>query len=472
MDGQDQREVQIREPVPPENWYSNVSLQEAKSFIRSNLEGAARSFIAIGYYLKQIRDRELFREEGFETVWDFAMEEYGISKSTASRYMKMNDRFSKDGNSPEIQERYQGFGKSQLQEMLSLDEEQLEQVTPADRVEDIRAMKKPREIEPEERMAQEVPLLHVGLPEEKQKGSCTVTIGELIGAGEEAGQAVAISQQGGEAEETAEALSAYGTPKRVYPPGSLIAMEGCEGGHDCFSCAMECGIRGKERYCREAPLGKPFPCEVVRCGFAELGEQCQFVNHDLAEHTAGSHEADPCCKNCKEPCEYICSRAMGALGRAEAGTETAGEPGEMDEAEDWEEAEPQEERKPELPDPAMEVDIESYQMSGESQHVFLPPGDVVIICNILHEYAAYLTELAEQAETGFPQMRQRLHAERCKRIQEKIETAIGYSTAEALERCRRKKPSKRDDVGEDAFVLALRKRDRGEKEGTVGADKE
>ncbi len=365
MEGQEQGAVQLREPVPPENWYSNVSLQEAKSFIRSNLVGAARSFIAVGYYLKQIRDRELFREEGFETIWDFAMEEYGISKSTASRYMKMNDRFSKDGNSPVLHEKYKEFGKSQLQEMLSLDEEQLEQVTPADRVEDIRDMRRKKEIpyieipgqvslsdfpgiEPEERMAQEVQQLYAGPPAEDLRGRCTVTIGELAGAGEEPGEAVAISQQ--EKQGEAESLSAYGTPKRVYPPESLIVTEGCEGGHDCFSCAMECEIRGKERYCREAPMGNPFPCEVVRCGFEELGDRCQFVSHDLAEHTAGSYEANPCCKNCKEPCEYICSRAMRALEQAEAGTETAEDPEETDEAEAWEEAEPQEERKPERSD--------------------------------------------------------------------------------------------------------------------------
>ena len=60
--------------------------------------------------------------------------------------MARNDRFSKDGNSPVLDERYSTFNKSQLQEMLGLDEEQLEQVTPDMAVQDIRAMRKPREI--------------------------------------------------------------------------------------------------------------------------------------------------------------------------------------------------------------------------------------------------------------------------------------------------------------------------------------
>lgn len=128
------------------SWYKNVSYDDAKIFIRTNIESAARSFIAIGYYLKLIRDGELYREEGHENIWDFAMAEYGISKSTASRYMSMNDRFSLDGNSPIVDQKYKDFEKSKLQEMLSLTDEQLEQVTPEMRVQEIRAMRQPKEI--------------------------------------------------------------------------------------------------------------------------------------------------------------------------------------------------------------------------------------------------------------------------------------------------------------------------------------
>lgn len=128
------------------NWYKNVSYDDAKIFIRTNIESAARSFIAIGYYLKLIRDGELYREEGHENIWDFAMAEYGISKSTASRYMSMNDRFSLDGNSPIVDQKYKDFEKSKLQEMLSLTDEQLEQVTPEMKVQEIRAMRQPKEI--------------------------------------------------------------------------------------------------------------------------------------------------------------------------------------------------------------------------------------------------------------------------------------------------------------------------------------
>ena len=143
---QDECEDYAVDVTTASSWYKNVSYDDAKIFIRTNIESAARSFIAIGYYLKLIRDGELYREEGHESIWDFAMAEYGISKSTASRYMSMNDRFSLDGNSPIADQKYKDFEKSKLQEMLSLTDEQLEQVTPEMKVQEIRAMRQPKEI--------------------------------------------------------------------------------------------------------------------------------------------------------------------------------------------------------------------------------------------------------------------------------------------------------------------------------------
>ena len=143
---QDECEDYAVDVTTASSWYKNVSYDDAKIFIRTNIESAARSFIAIGYYLKLIRDGELYREEGHESIWDFAMAEYGISKSTASRYMSMNDRFSLDGNSPIVDQKYKDFEKSKLQEMLSLTDEQLEQVTPDMTVREIRSMARPKEV--------------------------------------------------------------------------------------------------------------------------------------------------------------------------------------------------------------------------------------------------------------------------------------------------------------------------------------
>src|SRR5699024_6404638 len=184
-------------------WYENMTYKEAKDIVREKMYNLKMKFIAAGYYLKYNRDHKQFREDGYESLRVFAEDNYGIKKSTASRWMDMNDKFSQGGNSPILAEEFRNFEKSQLQEMLYLDDKQMEAVTPDMTVKEIREARKP------------------------------------------------------------EALSAYGTKKRVFPEDSLLKTEGCEGGHDCFSCAQECAVRGEYRYCREATVGNPFPCEMV-----------------------------------------------------------------------------------------------------------------------------------------------------------------------------------------------------------------
>lgn len=132
-------------------WYESLNYEEAKNILREKLDNMKMNFIAAGYYMKYIRDRELFREDGYESIWEFAEDNYGIKKSTASRWMAMNDKFSKGGNSPVLAEEFRGFEKSQLQEMLYLDDRQIETVTPDMTVKEIREVRKPEEPKKEER---------------------------------------------------------------------------------------------------------------------------------------------------------------------------------------------------------------------------------------------------------------------------------------------------------------------------------
>ena len=71
-------------------WYEDVPYQECKSIIKERLASMSRDFIAVGYYLKYIRDKKLYKEDGYASVWEFAESNYGIKMSTASRWMAMN----------------------------------------------------------------------------------------------------------------------------------------------------------------------------------------------------------------------------------------------------------------------------------------------------------------------------------------------------------------------------------------------
>ena len=325
--------ISIVEMIPPEKkWYHDVSLEDADTYILANMKTAVRSVIAIGYYLKCIRDGELYREAGYDSIWEYAKGRYGFSKSNASRYMERNDKFSVDGNSPILAEEYREYSKSQLQEMLSLDDDQLAQVSPDMTVKQIRELRKPvaREIPyheiPGQLSISDFPGItqeDVQLAESRVMEPENIPVGSSFtmnaqdffseqdpAAGLVAEPFVATSQQ--EVHEPVVEMSAYGTPERVYPPDSLIATEGCEGGHDCFSCSMECDIRKVDRYCRQAPMGNPFPCttmNVLELLREEMGDKCQFVNHDLAFHRQGDGEPDPCCKVCEELCGFRCGKA-------------------------------------------------------------------------------------------------------------------------------------------------------------------
>ena len=126
-----------------EMWYTNLGYDELKRFIKSNIQSMTREFVSVGYYLKYIRDNEMYLEDGYESIWEFAEDQYGIQRTTCSRWMAINDRFSVDGNSPTLAEEYREYSKSQLQEMLYLDDKQMEEVKPDMTVKDIRKIRTP-----------------------------------------------------------------------------------------------------------------------------------------------------------------------------------------------------------------------------------------------------------------------------------------------------------------------------------------
>jgi hypothetical protein len=105
-------------------------LNDIKVAIKNNINSMSQSFIAIGYYLKQVRDNLLFVEDGYDDVWIFAQEEFNFSRSWASRCMAVNDKFSVGGNSPIVQEKYKDYKKGLLAELLYLTDEQISKTTP------------------------------------------------------------------------------------------------------------------------------------------------------------------------------------------------------------------------------------------------------------------------------------------------------------------------------------------------------
>lgn len=118
-----------------------LGYQDSMEIIKDETLKMQKSFVKIGWYLKHIRDRELFKEDGYANIYECASDRLGYSQSTTSRFINICEKFSKNHNSPELDDRYAGFDKSQMIEMLPLAPDQLEKVTPDMTVQQIRNIK-------------------------------------------------------------------------------------------------------------------------------------------------------------------------------------------------------------------------------------------------------------------------------------------------------------------------------------------
>lgn len=125
--------------------YHQITLNEyisIKEDIKRRLNHLAESFVAIGYRLKQIKDTEAYRQDGYNTIYEFAEKELGLTKSPTSRFMAINDKYSVGGNSLELREEFIGLGKSRLSEMLTMDPEDYVLITAQTSIKDIREIKR------------------------------------------------------------------------------------------------------------------------------------------------------------------------------------------------------------------------------------------------------------------------------------------------------------------------------------------
>ena len=369
----------------------SLGYDEITQEIKRTMRRSAKDAVQLGYMLRRVMDGRMYLER-FEDFDSYLNQELNMDYTMASRFIKINRKYSVDGDSMEISTQYEDYSQGLLIEMLNMPPELVAKVTPDTTVSQARELKrasKPKPIKPEPviptpapetiegkfreitlpdpevatsqpdteniDLADEQDVMHFTTANEAYGCMIATLVGNYLDTGytsqekecdasvwgqtykvlKRADITVFYTEEGrtvfdvenarleGEyqyrkrqeallsksVEEPEQLLSPYGLPKSEYPEGSLISTEGCGNKYNCFFCAMDCQIRGAYRYCREAPMGNPFPCETME-HIKELPDICQFVDHDLAYHTASSGEADPCCKNCKEDCQYRCERSI------------------------------------------------------------------------------------------------------------------------------------------------------------------
>ncbi len=123
---------------------------EFKQAFDIQLKQVADGFIKIGYLLKVARDTDVLYESGYQSVAEFAQAEYGLTKDVVSRWIAINDRYSENGYSDKLQDKYALYGVAKLGEMLTIRDEVVAQMSPQLTRTDIQEVKK--EIQEEEKV--------------------------------------------------------------------------------------------------------------------------------------------------------------------------------------------------------------------------------------------------------------------------------------------------------------------------------
>lgn len=111
--------------------------------IEAELQTIESSFMAVGCYLKKIKDHELYKEDrnAYKNIYEFAEGRLRLSKSTTSRLIKLCEEFSDGQDSPRLAECYAGYSYSQLTEMLPMEPGQRGRITPEMTIAQIREEK-------------------------------------------------------------------------------------------------------------------------------------------------------------------------------------------------------------------------------------------------------------------------------------------------------------------------------------------
>lgn len=120
------------------------------------------------------------------------------------------------------------------------------------------------------------------------------------------------------------------------------------------------------------------------------------------------------------------------------------------------------------------IPIRFYKLENRSYQVIdTCEGDLFVIINALTDYAEIIMEAVRLSDDrGYREAFYKVHADRCRKISQSLQKKIGYDREAAIEKCNKKhrylgqdSNENGNDIGEDALVLALKRRRNGSKKG-------
>lgn len=123
------------------------SYLEFKGELDYELNRAANGFVRIGFLLRQARDTDVLKESGYSNVNEFAKAEYGLDASQVSRFININEKFSKEEDPEQLKDEYKGYGVAKLGLMLTLPGPIVEELSPEMSKTEIQTVKEEYEAE-------------------------------------------------------------------------------------------------------------------------------------------------------------------------------------------------------------------------------------------------------------------------------------------------------------------------------------
>lgn len=120
-----------------------------KKEIKEEFIKASTSFVRIGYLLRKAEDSEGYKNDGYDSLSEWAHDELGLTATYVSRFKAINVKYSEGGYSDHLLPEFIGYGSAKLGEMLALPDDDMEMLTPEMKRSDIRALKEFNRDEPE-----------------------------------------------------------------------------------------------------------------------------------------------------------------------------------------------------------------------------------------------------------------------------------------------------------------------------------
>lgn len=110
--------------------------------VKTEMTNGVKAFVRMGWHLYMVDASGGYKLGGYKNLEEYTKANFKMDRSRASRYINVYKKYCIPGSKPELKEKYKGFELSQLEEMLSLPEEDEEMIRPEMRKEEIRELKR------------------------------------------------------------------------------------------------------------------------------------------------------------------------------------------------------------------------------------------------------------------------------------------------------------------------------------------